>query len=74
MATMRNSYQPEYFHAIHPLDDAPELKCSSEGLGKIVMTPAVRVSLTVLRGYMIAMAMMLAYHVFDLAGVLCSSR
>jgi hypothetical protein len=51
MATMQKSYHPEYFHVIHPLDDAPEQKCSSQGLGHIAITPAVRISLTVLRGY-----------------------
>ena len=70
MATMQNTYAPEYFHVIHPLDDAPEEKCSSEGLGHIAMTPAVRISLTVLRGYLVLMTLMLGYHVLDLAGVL----
>jgi hypothetical protein len=74
MATMQNSYSPEHFHVIHPLDDAPEQKCSSEGLGPIAMTPAVRVSLTVLRGYLIVMTLMLGYHVLDLAGVIRSIR
>jgi hypothetical protein len=74
MATMQNSYAPEYFRVIHPLDDAPEEKCSSEGLGHIAMTPAVRLSLTVLRGYLILMTVMLGYHVLDLAGVLHSIR
>jgi len=74
MATMQNSYAPESFRVIHPLDDVPEEKCSSEGLGHIAMTPAVRISLTVLRGYLILMTMMLGYHVLDLAGVLRSIR
>lgn len=51
MATMQNSYDPEFFRVIHPLNDVPEQKCSSEGLGHIAMTPVVRVSLTILRGY-----------------------
>jgi hypothetical protein len=70
MATMQTSYAPEYFRVIHPLDDAPEQKCSTEGLGHMTMTPAVRVSLRVLRGYLIMMTLMLGYHVLDLAGVL----
>jgi hypothetical protein len=74
MATMQNSYAPEYFRVIHPLDDEPEEKCSTEGLGPIAMTPAVRISLTVLRGYLIAMTLMLGYHVLDLAGVFHSIR
>jgi hypothetical protein len=69
MATMQNSFAPEYFEVIHPLDDVAEQKCSSEGLGHISMTPAVRISLRVLRGYLILMTLMLGYHVLDLAGV-----
>ena len=67
---MQNSYAAEYFRVIHPIDDAPEQKCSSEGLGHITMTPAVCISLTVLRAYLIAMTLMLGYHVLDLAGVM----
>jgi hypothetical protein len=74
MATMQNSLNSEYFRVIHPLDDAPEEKCSSEGLGHIAMTPAVRISLTVLRGYLIVMTLMLGYHVLDLAGALHQLR
>lgn len=69
MATMHNSYSPEYFRVIHPLKDVPEQKCSSDGLGPIAMTRAVRVSLTVLRGYLIAMTLMLGYHVLSMAGM-----
>ena len=72
MATMQNSRNPEHFHVVHPLNDVPEQKCSSEGLGHIAVTPAVRISLAVLRGYLIVMTLMLAYHVLDLAGVLRS--
>jgi hypothetical protein len=74
MATLQNSYDPQYFRVIHPLDDAPEEKCSSEGLGHIAMTPAVRMSLTVLRGYLVLMTLMLGYHVLDLAGILHPMR
>ena len=74
MATMQNSYNPEYFRVIHPLDDAPESKCVSEGLGPIAMTPAVRISLKILRGYLLLMSAMLLYHVVDLAGWLHSAR
>jgi hypothetical protein len=71
---MQNVLNTEYFRVIHPLDDAPEEKCSSEGLGHIAMTPAVRISLTVLRGYLILMTLMLGYHVLDLAGALHQLR
>ena len=69
MATMHNSYTPESFRVIHPLHDEPEAKCESEGLDHIAMTPAVRISLIVLRGYLLVMAAMLLYHVLDLAGI-----
>lgn len=69
MATMHNSYPSEYFRVIHPLEDAPEQKCETEGLGPIAMTPSVRLSLIVLRGYLILMTLMLVWHVLDMAGI-----
>lgn len=69
MATMQTSHSPECFRVIHPLHDALEAKCESEGLGPIEMTRAVRTSLVVLRGYLLAMGGMLLYHVLDLAGI-----
>jgi len=50
MATMGVSPDMNGFRVIHPLDDVAEQKCSTEGLGKIRITRAVRVSLGVLRG------------------------
>jgi hypothetical protein len=74
MATVQNSFDQQYFRVIHPLDDAPEEKCSAEGLGHIAMTPTVRLSLKVLRGYLILMSIMLFYHVLDLAGIVRQLR
>ncbi len=74
MASIQNSYSPEYFRVVHPLNDEPETKCSTEGLGRITMTPTVRVSLKLLRGYLIVMTGMLLYHVLDLAGFLHQMR
>jgi hypothetical protein len=62
------------FRVLHPLDDVAEKKCSSEGLGRIRMTRTVRVSLRILRGYLIVMTLMLGYHVLELAGVLSRLR
>jgi hypothetical protein len=67
MATMHNSL--ETFRVIHPLQDAPEQKRTSEGLGPIAMTSSVRISLKVLRGYLTLMSLLLLYHVLDLAGL-----
>jgi len=69
MATLQNHYSAEYFRVVHPLQDDPEAKCQSDGLGPIQMTPAVRISLIVLRAYLLAMGGMLFYHVLDLAGM-----
>lgn len=69
MATMQNSYESQCFSVVHPLNDVPEQKCSGEGLGQIAMTRLVRISLGVLRAYLIAMTLMLGYHILDLAGV-----
>jgi hypothetical protein len=70
MATMGVSPDVTGFRVIHPLDDVAEQKCSTEGLGKIRMTRAVRVSLGFLRAYLILMTLMLGCHVLDLSGLL----
>ena len=62
------------FRVIHPLDDVPEQKCSTVGLGKIRMTRAARLSLGILRAYLILMTLMLGYHVLDLSGLLHKIR
>jgi len=55
---------------IHPLDDVQEQKVETKHLGPMRMTPAVRVSLLALRGYLVLMMLLVLYHVLDLAGVL----
>jgi hypothetical protein len=57
-----------HFMVVHPLNDAPEEKVDTSGLGPIKMTPSVRWSLYALRGYLILMILLVAYHVIDLAG------
>lgn len=74
MATMGFTPEINGFRVVHPLDDVAEQKCSSSGLGRIRMTRAVRVSLGVLRAYLVVMTLMLGYHVLDLAGVLDKIR
>jgi hypothetical protein len=69
MATMNKVNGEKGYRVIHPLDDAAEQKCTAEGLGHIKMTRPVRLSLRLLRGYLILMTLMLVYHVLDLAGV-----
>jgi hypothetical protein len=71
---MRITPEMNHFVVVHPLDDVVEQKCSSEGLGHMRMTRGVRISLRILRGYLILMTLMLGYHVLDLAGVLHKLR
>ena len=70
MASIPKIHQEMCFHVVHPLDDVAEPKCSSEGLGPMEMTRSVRLSLVALRAYLIAMGVLLAYHVLDMAGML----
>jgi hypothetical protein len=74
MATMGFTPEINGFRVVHPLDDVAEQKCSTVGLGKIRMTRAVRVSLVVLRAYLILMTLMLSYHVLDLSGLVHKVR
>lgn len=74
MATLNVMPNINEFRVIHPLDDIAEQKCSTEGLGTIKMTRAVRISLGVLRAYLILMTLMLGYHVVDLSGLLHKVR
>lgn len=55
---------------VHPLFDSPEQKLDTDRLPPMVMTRSVKLSLMALRGYLILMTLMLAYHFLDLAGIL----
>jgi len=57
-------------YVIHPLDDIHEQKCTSEGLGLMHLTPTVRIALTTLRVYLIAMTLIILYRVATLTHVL----
>jgi hypothetical protein len=57
------------FYVVHPLDDIPEEKCNAEDLGPMAMTRSVKWSLMALRGYLVVMGLLVAYHVLDLAGL-----
>ena len=74
MATMGVSRDMNGFRVIHPLDDVPEQKCSTVGLDQIRMTRAARLSLGILRAYLVLMTLMLSYHVLDLSGLLHKIR
>ncbi len=74
MATLNITPAHDSYRIIHPLDDIAETKCSADGLGPIRMTPAVRISLRLLRAYLALITLMLVYHVVDLAGWLNHTR
>jgi hypothetical protein len=62
------------FLVIHPLDDVQEQKVETSHLGPMPMTPAVRLSLLTLRGYLVLMMLMVLYHALDLARVFGNSK
>jgi hypothetical protein len=57
------------FLVVHPLDDIPEEKVDTAGLGPMRMTRSVRLSLFSLRAYLVLMMILVAYHVLALAGL-----
>jgi hypothetical protein len=62
MIAFKNDRVSEEFIVIHPLFDEPEQKRSGEDLGRMPMSRSVRVCLLMLRGYLILMSLMLAFH------------
>lgn len=54
---------------VHPLNDAEEQKVDTSQLGPMPLTLSVRVSLLILRGYLILMTILILYHFLDLAGL-----
>ncbi len=58
-----------HFVVVHPLDDVPEQKVDTEGLGPMAMTRSVRLSLLSLRAYLILMMLLVLYHVLGMAGL-----
>jgi hypothetical protein len=68
MATLATRPTPNETHlyVIHPLDDIHEQKCTSEGLGLMHLTPTVRIALTTLRVYLIAMTLIILYRTLTL--------
>jgi hypothetical protein len=66
---LENTMEERDFLVIHPLDDVQEQKVETKHLGPMKMTPAVRISLLVLRGYLVLMMLLVLYHVLDLTGM-----
>jgi hypothetical protein len=66
---LENKIDERDFLVVHPLDDAPEQKIETGHLGPMKLTPAMRISLLALRGYLVFMMLLLLYHVLCLAGL-----
>jgi hypothetical protein len=66
MAAIATKPTQESLYVIHPLDDVQEQKCSTVGLGLMELTPIVRLSLTALRVYLIAMTIVILYRTLSL--------
>ena len=66
---LEETIEDRRFFVIHPLDDVQEQKLETRQLGPMHMTPAVRLSLLALRGYLALMMLLVLYHVLDLAGL-----
>ncbi len=64
-----NNTPRETFEVIHPIYDVHEEKLTGAELGKIKLTPTVKLSLLALRLYIITMGSLLIYHVLDLVGL-----
>jgi hypothetical protein len=70
---LENTIDERELLVIHPLDDVQEQKVETGHLGPMRMTPAVRISLLALRGYLVLMMLLVLYHVLDLAGIFCKT-
>jgi len=66
---LENATNERDLMVVHPLDDVEEQKIETAHLGPMRMTTTVRVSLLILRGYLVLMMFFVLYHVLDLAGV-----
>jgi hypothetical protein len=68
MKALRQHHETHRFQVVHPLDDLPEVKCASEGLGPMALRGSARVALWALRGYLLLMSLLVVYHLLDMAG------
>ncbi len=56
------------FMVVHPLYDVPEDKLDTSKLGERPLGPSAKLALLALRGYLLLMTALVAYHALDLAG------
>jgi hypothetical protein len=59
------TFTTDLLRVIHPLDDVPEQKLYREDLGSMRMSRTVQISLLLLRGYLVAMVLLVAWRVLS---------
>lgn len=57
------------FRVVHPLDDVPEQKLYRDDLGRMRITSGTRAALLMLRLYLVAMVLMVAWRAAEMAGL-----
>ena len=67
--TIVSEVPQDHFLVVHPLDDVPEEKIEIARLGRMQMTPSVKLALMTLRAYLVLMMLLVLYDVLDLAGL-----
>lgn len=69
MTMATKSIENTRYYVVHPLDDAPEEKCSPNGLETMHMSKSVKASLIVLRAYLLLIVGLALYRLLDLIGL-----
>jgi hypothetical protein len=64
-----NTPREDGYVVVHPLDDVREEKARTSNLGRMPLRASVKLSLMVLRGYLILMVLLVLYHLMNLAGI-----
>jgi len=57
------------FLVIHPIDDIQEQKVETQNVGPMRLTPAVKLSLFALRGYLVLMMLLVVYRILDMTAL-----
>jgi hypothetical protein len=59
---LSDSDAPVFYLAVHPLDAAPEQKLFHPELGRMALTPRVKVALFILQGYLGVMVLLVGWR------------
>ena len=61
---LSNSPPPRVYQVVHPLDAPPEPKLFHAELGRMALTPRVKVALFILQGYLGIMVLLVGWRLF----------